>query len=187
MWHALLGLSVGLLHFLHTEKTFLRSQIIFFLVCFVFSDNLCTCPVVSWKYGLIKTKQRSWSHVCPGSELTFELKPLLPLKQTLVLWLLRVCFYPNLITYSIHTYYLAGCISVPDQLLSHYLHFSEREPELTWQSKQAVMWVWCHAYGVTTLFRCSRAEGTDLRRLEGAALICGGIRHLSICKCTKAD
>lgn len=122
------------------------------------SGNLFTCPA-----GLvqIKRQRRSWSCVCPGSALTFDLLTVLQLKQHMLLWLLRLCFYPNLIICSIHTYYLPGCVSASDPLLSHYLHFSERGPALTRQSKQALMWVWCHAYGVTTLFRCCRSEGAD--------------------------
>lgn len=78
----------------------------------------------------------------------------------LLLWWHRVCFHPNLITCSIHTYYLPGYISAPGWLLSHYLHFTQCEPTVTWQSKQALMWIWCYAYGVATLFLCCRSRGT---------------------------
>lgn len=89
---------------------------------------------------------------------------------------------PNLITCSIHTYYLAACISTPSRLLSHYLHFTQREPAVTQQSKQALMWIWCYAYGTATLFLCCCSEGTGLACTQAPAMICGGIWHLSVCK-----
>lgn len=48
-------------------------------------------------------------------------------------------------------------MSAPGWLLSHYLHFTQCEPAVTWQSKQALIWIWCYAYGVTTLFLCCRS------------------------------
>lgn len=89
-------------------------------------------------------------------------------KTVLLLRWLGVCFYPNLITCSIHTYYLPGCISAWGWLLSHYLHFTQCEPAVTWQSKQSLMWIWCYAYGVTTLFLCCRSGGPQTSSYGGS-------------------
>lgn len=63
--------------------------------------------------------------------------------------------------YLLHSYLLPGCcISAPGRLLSHYLRFTQREPAVTRQSKQALMWIWCYAYGVATLSLCCCSGGT---------------------------
>lgn len=85
--------------------------------------------------------------------------------------------------YLLHSYLLPGCcISAPGRLLSHYLRFTQREPAVTRQSKQALMWIWCYAYGVATLSLCCCSGGTGLACTQAPAMICGGIWHLSVCK-----